>query len=132
MLLSDEIHGKDVGEDVVLSGSGSINLTLTHGMLKFEVCDNCAGTSRVCYESLNGWEDVEAIGSCSVPNSCEFEVKDDKDGIYFGTQKVFKDEFIRTVDGSCLSTMMKFPKAHVLPNQNYKSCEPKMDNGKML
>uniref|UniRef100_A0A914PP63 Uncharacterized protein n=1 Tax=Panagrolaimus davidi TaxID=227884 RepID=A0A914PP63_9BILA len=44
MLLSDEIHGKDVGEDVVLSGTGPINLTLTHEMLEFEICDNCAGT----------------------------------------------------------------------------------------
>uniref|UniRef100_A0A914PDG4 Uncharacterized protein n=1 Tax=Panagrolaimus davidi TaxID=227884 RepID=A0A914PDG4_9BILA len=125
-------HGEKDGDDVILSGTGRINLTLIYEVLEFEICDNCAGTSRVCYESLNGWEDSEATGSCSDSNSCEFKVKDVGDGIKFNTFEVFKDEFIRTADGSCLSTMMKFPKAHVLPNQNYKSCDPKMDDNKMI
>uniref|UniRef100_A0AC35GCF4 Uncharacterized protein n=1 Tax=Panagrolaimus sp. PS1159 TaxID=55785 RepID=A0AC35GCF4_9BILA len=106
--------------------------TLIYEVLEFEICDNCAGTSRVCYESWNGWEDSDAVGSCSDPNSCEFIVKDDEDGIYFGTDRVFKDEFIQTKDGACLTTLMKFPKAHVLPNQDYRSCDPKMDDVKMI
>uniref|UniRef100_A0AC35FAW7 Secreted protein n=1 Tax=Panagrolaimus sp. PS1159 TaxID=55785 RepID=A0AC35FAW7_9BILA len=37
-LLSDEKHGKVVGSDVELSGSGPINLTLDNGELVFKVC----------------------------------------------------------------------------------------------
>uniref|UniRef100_A0A914Q673 Uncharacterized protein n=1 Tax=Panagrolaimus davidi TaxID=227884 RepID=A0A914Q673_9BILA len=44
MLLSGgNEHGTEDGEDVILSRTGPINLTLTHKMLVFEVCKSCMG-----------------------------------------------------------------------------------------
>uniref|UniRef100_A0A914Q0J4 Uncharacterized protein n=1 Tax=Panagrolaimus davidi TaxID=227884 RepID=A0A914Q0J4_9BILA len=132
MLLSDgNAKGTKHGErDVLLSGHGSINLTLTSTSreLEFEVC-NCAGTSSVCYKSLDGW-DTKAAGSCSDSTSCELKVHDAIDALKFGETRILKNLF-----AGCLRTSMKYPNAKVKDTEGnvdigFESCTPKVfDDG---
>uniref|UniRef100_A0A914PCW7 Uncharacterized protein n=1 Tax=Panagrolaimus davidi TaxID=227884 RepID=A0A914PCW7_9BILA len=83
MLLSDgNEHGTEVGEDVILSKTGPINLTLTHEILVFEVCKSCMGTSTVCYEASRGLEVSNAVGDCRGSSSCEFKVNGEDQRIF--------------------------------------------------
>uniref|UniRef100_A0AC35FCQ8 Uncharacterized protein n=1 Tax=Panagrolaimus sp. PS1159 TaxID=55785 RepID=A0AC35FCQ8_9BILA len=58
---------------------------MTSSELEFEVC-NCAGTSSVCYKSLDGFGNSFAAGSCSDSTSCEFKARESGDAIYFELQ----------------------------------------------
>uniref|UniRef100_A0AC35FH10 Uncharacterized protein n=1 Tax=Panagrolaimus sp. PS1159 TaxID=55785 RepID=A0AC35FH10_9BILA len=151
ILLSDgTAKGTKYGErDVLLSGSGPINLTLTSSELEFEVCD-CAGTSSVCYKSLDGWDTIAVgscfhsksssvcyksldgwgntirAGSCSDSTSCELNVYDDDGaGIYFGKARVPKTKIT-----GCLQTTMRYPDTEVKGNAKdlgiFESCSPKV------
>uniref|UniRef100_A0AC35FGN4 Uncharacterized protein n=1 Tax=Panagrolaimus sp. PS1159 TaxID=55785 RepID=A0AC35FGN4_9BILA len=127
ILLSDgTAKGTKYGErDVLLSGSGPINLTLTSSELEFEVCD-CAGTSSVCYKSLDGWGNTIRAGSCSDSTSCELNVYDDDGaGIYFGKARVPKTKIT-----GCLQTTMRYPDTEVKGNAKdlgiFESCSPKV------
>uniref|UniRef100_A0A914YNU5 Uncharacterized protein n=1 Tax=Panagrolaimus superbus TaxID=310955 RepID=A0A914YNU5_9BILA len=125
-MLSDDI-GIQQGNDVKLLKPGSINLTLTFNKLEFEVCKHdCIGESKICYESLNGLGDTNAVGSCfTFPSSCEFKVKNGKDNdqIYFG------DSLLLDVSG-CLLSKMEYKYAAVLYGKfsaPIKSCDPKIN-----
>uniref|UniRef100_A0AC35GTT7 Uncharacterized protein n=1 Tax=Panagrolaimus sp. PS1159 TaxID=55785 RepID=A0AC35GTT7_9BILA len=120
LLLSDKNeHGTQFGEDVILSGYGPINLTLTYEMLIFEVCKSCMGTSTVCYEASHGFHVSEAVGDCRGSSSCEFKVKGEDPKLVFGNEaSVFKTHFIYYY---FLSDFISF-----------ESCEPKMDDNKMI
>uniref|UniRef100_A0A914QYJ2 Uncharacterized protein n=1 Tax=Panagrolaimus davidi TaxID=227884 RepID=A0A914QYJ2_9BILA len=127
MLLYDgNANGTQYGErDVLLSGRGPINLTLTSSELEFEVC-NCEGTSSICYKSWDGFDDSSAAGSCSDSKSCELKVRDDEKAIYFGIVPITK-----TSIAGCLRTSMKYPDAKVKDAEGnvdvpFQSCTPKM------
>uniref|UniRef100_A0A914NZ07 Uncharacterized protein n=1 Tax=Panagrolaimus davidi TaxID=227884 RepID=A0A914NZ07_9BILA len=130
MLLSaGNEHGTEDGEDVILSGTGPINLTLTHEMLEFEVCKSCMGTSTVCYEASHGLHVLKAVGDCRVSSSCEFKVNGEDQKIFFGEDSVFKNHFVSPCSST---TKMEYPVAHFLSLAEYESCEPKMDDNKMI
>uniref|UniRef100_A0A914YZJ9 Uncharacterized protein n=1 Tax=Panagrolaimus superbus TaxID=310955 RepID=A0A914YZJ9_9BILA len=124
-MLSDDI-GIQQGNDVKLMKPGSINLTLTLNKLEFEVCKrDCIGESKVCYESLNGLSDTNAVGSCSGLSSCEFKVKNDEEDntLLFGEiTHVRKSLFF-----GCLTSTMKYPLVEVLKNLEFESCDPKVN-----
>uniref|UniRef100_A0A914YTZ3 Transmembrane protein n=1 Tax=Panagrolaimus superbus TaxID=310955 RepID=A0A914YTZ3_9BILA len=124
-ILSD---GADVGiqqgNDVMIIKEGSINLTLTFNELEFEVCkDDCIGEAQICYESLNGLDDTNAVGSCfKFPSSCDFGLKNGKynDQIYFADTLVYQDS-------GCLKSKMKYRLAEVKHNLQFKSCDPNIN-----
>jgi hypothetical protein len=136
MLLSDgTAKGTKYGvHDVLLSGSGPINLTLTSASreLQFEVC-NCEGTSSVCYKSLDGWGNSIRAGSCSGSKSCELIIRDGEDGIYFGKSRATT----KTSFAGCLRTSMRYPDAKVKDTEGnvdvpFESCTPKILDDKIV
>uniref|UniRef100_A0A914PPZ5 Uncharacterized protein n=1 Tax=Panagrolaimus davidi TaxID=227884 RepID=A0A914PPZ5_9BILA len=131
MLLSDgNEHGTEDGEDVILSKTGPINLTLTHETLVFEVCKSCMGTSSVCYEASRGMEVFNAVGDCRGSSSCEFKVNGEHLKMLFGKEaSVLKEDFISTCSST---TSMEYPFARFLYYYAFESCEPKMDDNKMI
>uniref|UniRef100_A0A914QPK2 Transmembrane protein n=1 Tax=Panagrolaimus davidi TaxID=227884 RepID=A0A914QPK2_9BILA len=129
MLLSERNeHGTQFGEDVILSGYGSINLTLTYEILEFEVCKSCMGTSTVCYEASIGLGDSKAVGDCR-GSSCELKVNGIDNKIFFGRDRVFKFRFVYYCDST---TKMQYPFANFLSGAYFESCEPKIDDDKMI
>uniref|UniRef100_A0A914P6P1 Uncharacterized protein n=1 Tax=Panagrolaimus davidi TaxID=227884 RepID=A0A914P6P1_9BILA len=130
MVSDGSVQATQSDEDVLLSGSGQINLTLTYRTLEFKVC-GCAGTSNICYKSLIGFDN--AVGSCSDSKSCEFKVKDD--ALSFGGATIYKTAFI-----DCLQTSMEYPSATVKGSTStgftnlgsFPSCDPKMVDGDII
>uniref|UniRef100_A0A914QHT9 PH domain-containing protein n=1 Tax=Panagrolaimus davidi TaxID=227884 RepID=A0A914QHT9_9BILA len=116
-------HGKEVGDDVILSGYGQINLILLYKELTFEVCNDCAGISRVCYESEISSDDYEDVfGSCHQSSSCQFKVKDIGYALFFGGEQIFEYKFT-----GCLQVKMES-----LVATRFPSCKPKMDDKSMI
>uniref|UniRef100_A0A914YSC5 Uncharacterized protein n=1 Tax=Panagrolaimus superbus TaxID=310955 RepID=A0A914YSC5_9BILA len=125
-MLSDDV-GIQQGNDVKIIREGPINLTLTFNKLEFEVCkDDCIGESNICYESLNGLDDTNAVGSCTgFSSSCEFKVKNDEK---HNTIVIGEVTHVRTnLFSGCLTSSMKYPLVEVLKNLEFESCDPKVN-----
>uniref|UniRef100_A0A914PW23 Uncharacterized protein n=1 Tax=Panagrolaimus davidi TaxID=227884 RepID=A0A914PW23_9BILA len=122
MLLSDgNAHGIEEDGDVKIVRSGPINLTLTEEKLEFEVCD-CEGTSTICYESFDSTANL-----CGGFSSCEFKVKSNITNWVVGPTLIYKNLF-----PGCLQTLMKSPVAEISSTYGFPSCNPKMDDNKMI
>uniref|UniRef100_A0AC34GY67 Uncharacterized protein n=1 Tax=Panagrolaimus sp. ES5 TaxID=591445 RepID=A0AC34GY67_9BILA len=127
-LFADELfadgkaEGTPDGNDLILRGNGEINLTLFRGELQFEVCKDCEGTSKVCFDSTE--RNIASTVKCSGFSSyCKFKVKYDVtdsgyEKIFFGDAFVFKDDF------QCLQPTMKSGLVQVVRNIKFESCEP--------
>uniref|UniRef100_A0A914Z743 Uncharacterized protein n=1 Tax=Panagrolaimus superbus TaxID=310955 RepID=A0A914Z743_9BILA len=114
------------GNDIRLSGYGSINLTLTLETLQFEVCDICEGSSKVCFDTAK----VHSKAACSEYSSyCKFEVKYEKDEqtraerIYFNDIWVSKNDFVPR----CLRPTMHWGEVVAVETSKFMSCDPKID-----
>uniref|UniRef100_A0A914Z0F5 Uncharacterized protein n=1 Tax=Panagrolaimus superbus TaxID=310955 RepID=A0A914Z0F5_9BILA len=122
LLADGEVNGIPNGNDIQLSGSGFINLTLTFRTLQFEVCKSCRGASSVCFDTTEN--NIAEIIKCSgLPSYCKFEVKNEADYIYFGRVAVHESVF----GGSCLRPTMHSGRVSVIGTSFFDSCKPKID-----
>uniref|UniRef100_A0A914Y772 Uncharacterized protein n=1 Tax=Panagrolaimus superbus TaxID=310955 RepID=A0A914Y772_9BILA len=127
ILLADgSVNGMPDGNDVRLSGYGSINLTLTDRTLQFEVCDSCRGRSKVCFDTAKVHSEAICPGYSSY---CKFEVEykkskaDGIESIYFNDDRVYKSNF----NGDCLRPTMHWGLVVAVGTSGFKSCKPKID-----
>uniref|UniRef100_A0A914ZC50 Uncharacterized protein n=1 Tax=Panagrolaimus superbus TaxID=310955 RepID=A0A914ZC50_9BILA len=125
ILLADgSVNGIPDGNDIRLSGYGSINLTLTDGTLQFEVCESCRGRSKVCFDTAR----VHSKAQCAEYSSyCKFEVKYEKDKDD-GTESIFFNGLPKIIfKGDCLRPTMNWGEVPSIGIIGFKSCEPKTD-----
>uniref|UniRef100_A0A914Z0F0 Transmembrane protein n=1 Tax=Panagrolaimus superbus TaxID=310955 RepID=A0A914Z0F0_9BILA len=129
-LLADEsVRGIANGNDIQLSGSGFINLTLTDETLQFEVCKNCRGTSRVCFDTKETYID-EKVKCSGLSSFCKFEAKYEKDnGVNENERIVFADVLVYflAIQSYCLQPTMHTGLVPLIAGTRFKSCEPKID-----